>query len=116
MSAWQLSQTVVRTDKPVEATAKIAVIIPTMNEPAIGKVISGVRESLKGFDYDVIVVDRSTDSTAENARKAGARVITQENTGYGNAYLTGFRNVSPRVEIVVMIDGDDTRSPATSLS
>jgi glycosyltransferase involved in cell wall biosynthesis len=111
MSAWQLSQTIVRTDKPGEATARIAVVIPTINEPAIGKVISDVRQSLDGFDYEIIVVDKSTDSTPENARKAGARIITQENMGYGNAYLAGFRNISPCVEVVVMIDGDDTYDP-----
>ena len=111
MSAWQLTQTVTRTDKPGEATARIAIVIPTMNEPAIGKVIGGVRQSLDGFDYEVIVVDKSTDNTPEEARRAGARVITQDDAGYGNAYLAGFRNVSPLVEVVVMIDGDDTYDP-----
>jgi glycosyltransferase involved in cell wall biosynthesis len=90
---------------------KIAVIIPTMNEPAIGKVVGETRDTLKGWDLDVIVVDRSTDDTGAEASAAGARVIRQEDVGYGDAYIVGFRNVSPATDIVVMIDGDDTYDP-----
>ena len=90
---------------------KISVIIPTMNEPAISKVINETRQSLKHFDVEVIVVDKSTDDTAKKARKAGARVITQEHIGYGNACMTGFRYIAPDSEIVVMLDGDNTYDP-----
>jgi glycosyltransferase involved in cell wall biosynthesis len=90
---------------------KISVIIPTMNEPAISKVINETRQSLKQFDVEVIVVDKSTDDTAKKARKAGARVITQERIGYGNACMTGFRYIAPDSEIVVMLDGDNTYDP-----
>ncbi len=101
-------------DQPEQARAreiKVAVIVPTMNEPAISKVINETRQSLKHFDMEVIVVDKSTDDTAKKARKAGARVITQEHIGYGNAIMTGFRYVSPGTEIFVMIDGDNTYDP-----
>lgn len=94
-----------------QKTAKIAIVIPTMNEPAIVKVIGDIRETLNGYDYEVIVVDKSTDDTPKKAGKAGARVVVQEDTGYGNAYLVGFRNMSPDTEIAVMIDGDDTYDP-----
>jgi glycosyltransferase involved in cell wall biosynthesis len=90
---------------------KISVIIPTMNEPAISKVINETRQSLKHFDVEVIVVDKSTDDTAKKARKAGARVITQEHIGYGNACMTGFRYIAPDSEIIVMLDGDNTYDP-----
>ncbi|MGA9141214.1 MAG: glycosyltransferase [Methanocella sp.] len=90
---------------------KISVIIPTINEPAISKVINETRQSLKNFDLEVIVVDKSTDDTAKKARKAGARVITQEHIGYGNACMTGFRYIAPESEIVVMLDGDNTYDP-----
>jgi hypothetical protein len=39
-----------------------------MNEPAISKVINETRQSLKHFDIEVIVVDKSTDDTAKKAR------------------------------------------------
>lgn len=94
-----------------QKTAKIAIVIPTMNEPAIAKVIGDIRETLNGYDYEVIVVDKSTDDTPKKAGKAGARVVVQEDSGYGNAYLVGFSNMSPDTEIAVMIDGDDTYDP-----
>jgi cellulose synthase/poly-beta-1,6-N-acetylglucosamine synthase-like glycosyltransferase len=90
---------------------KISVIIPTMNEPAISKVINETRQSLKHFNVEVIVVDKSTDDTAKKARKAGARVITQEHIGYGNALHDGLPVHRPDSEIVVMLDGDNTYDP-----
>jgi dolichol-phosphate hexosyltransferase len=89
----------------------IAVVIPTMNEPAIGKVIGDARLSLKGHDFEVIVVDKSTDDTPAKAAAAGARVVVQEDTGYGSAYAQGFREAAARAGIIVMIDGDDTYDP-----
>jgi hypothetical protein len=48
---------------------KVAVIVPTMNEPAISKVINETRQSLKHFDTEVIVIDKSTDDTAKKAKR-----------------------------------------------
>lgn len=90
---------------------KVSVIIPTMNEPAISKVVNETRLALKHYDAEIIVVDKSVDDTPKRARKAGARVIAQEHIGYGNAYLLGFRHISPDTEIVVMMDGDYTYDP-----
>lgn len=90
---------------------KISIVIPTMNEPAISKVVNETRQSLKQFNADIIVVDKSTDDTPKKARKAGARVITQEHIGYGNAYMVGFRHISPDTDIIVMMDGDYTYDP-----
>jgi glycosyltransferase involved in cell wall biosynthesis len=91
-----------------EKMLKIAVIIPTMNEPAISKVIDDARNALKHFDTEVIVVDKSTDETARRAKKAGAIVVTQEQSGYGDAYMVGFDMLSPNTDVVVMMDGDNT--------
>jgi glycosyltransferase involved in cell wall biosynthesis len=91
-----------------EKTVRIAVIIPTMNEPAVSKVIDDARKALKHFDTEVIVVDKSTDETARKAKKAGAVVILQEQSGYGDAYMTGFDTLSSNVDVVVMMDGDNT--------
>ncbi len=35
-------------------------------------------------------------------------MISQEESGYGNAYMTGFNILSPNTDIVVMMDGDNT--------
>ena len=94
--------------KPIVKASKISVIIPTMNEPAISKVIDDVRKALKHFDLEVIVVDKSSDETPKKAKKAGAVVIGQEESGYGNAYMTGFGTLTPNTDIVVMMDGDNT--------
>jgi glycosyltransferase involved in cell wall biosynthesis len=94
---------------------KVTVVIPCYNESeGIGKVIKGFnREELlhHGYELDVLVVDNnSTDNTAEVARNAGARVITERTKGKGNAMRTGFKSVSDDASYVVMLDGDDTYS------
>jgi len=91
-----------------EKLLKVSVIIPTMNEPAVSKVVDDARKALKHFDTEVIVVDKSTDDTARKAKKAGAIVVPQEYSGYGNAYMAGFASVAHDTDIVVMMDGDNT--------
>lgn len=94
--------------KPEKKAVKVSVIIPTMNEPAISKVIDDVRQALKHFETEIIVIDKSTDETPKRAKKSGAIVVAQEKTGYGNAYMTGFNLLSPDTDVVVMMDGDNT--------
>jgi dolichol-phosphate hexosyltransferase len=97
-------------EKPTmkEKPLKVTVIIPTMNEPAITKVVDDARQALKHFETEVIVVDKSVDDTPRRAKKAGAIVVRQEKMGYGDAYMTGFQAVSDNSDIVVMMDGDNT--------
>ncbi|HYA33321.1 MAG TPA: glycosyltransferase family 2 protein [Candidatus Bathyarchaeia archaeon] len=90
---------------------KISVIIPTMNEPAIVDVLHDVRDALQQQSVEVIVVDKSKDETATRAASLGAKVIHQIGTGYGDAYITGFKQVSEDVETVVILDGDYTYDP-----
>jgi glycosyltransferase involved in cell wall biosynthesis len=90
---------------------RVSVIIPTMNEPAISRVIEETRQALKHFDTEIITVDKSTDDTPRRAKRSGAIVIKQEHIGYGNAYMVGFSHVSPDSDIVVMMDGDYTYDP-----
>jgi dolichol-phosphate hexosyltransferase len=91
-----------------EKMLKVSVIIPTLNEPAISKVVDDARKALKHFEAEVIVVDKSVDDTPRRAKKAGAIVVTQEYSGYGNAYMVGFGAVAHDADIVVMMDGDNT--------
>jgi glycosyltransferase involved in cell wall biosynthesis len=90
---------------------KISVIIPTMNEPAIADVLHDVFDALQQYSVEVIVVDKSKDETAMRAAELGAKVIHQTGTGYGDAYLTGFKHVSEDIETVVILDGDYTYDP-----
>jgi glycosyltransferase involved in cell wall biosynthesis len=84
-------------------------IIPALNEEvAIGTVVGAVPASLVA---EVIVVDNgSTDRTAEEARRAGARVIVEPRRGYGAACLAGVR-AAAETAIVVFVDGDGSQDP-----
>lgn len=88
----------------------ISVIIAALNEEAaIGKVIESVPKDLA--DEIVVVDNGSKDRTAEVARAAGARVITETIPGYGRAFRAGLRSISPECEIVVFLDGDGSDCP-----
>ncbi len=93
----------------------IKVIIPAFNEEAsIGKVIA----EIPNFVSEIIVVNNnSTDNTSENAKKAGATVLFQPKTGYGNACLKGLEYISnfgsaQQPDIVVFLDGDYSDYPS----
>jgi len=86
----------------------VSVIIPTMNEEeAIGKVMDEVNSTLKGFAFEVLVVDTdSKDRTREIASSKGARVIPEPRRGYGRAYKTGFAQA--RGKYIATLDADCT--------
>ncbi len=88
----------------------VSVIIAALNEEAaIANVIGAVPRELAD---EIIVVDNgSNDRTAEVARAAGARVVTQPLRGYGRAFRAGLRSISPACEIVVFLDGDGSDCP-----
>lgn len=89
----------------------VSVVIPALNEE--GPIGNVVRECLAtGVPNEVIVVDNgSTDRTAEYARAAGAKVITEPTPGYGRACMAGVRGVSTGCEIIVFLDGDGSDCP-----
>jgi glycosyltransferase involved in cell wall biosynthesis len=88
----------------------ISVIIAALNEEeAIGDVIRAVPKDLA--DEIVVVDNGSKDLTAEVARAAGARVVTEPVPGYGRAFRAGLRSISPECEIVVFLDGDGSDCP-----
>ena len=88
----------------------VSVIIAALNEEAaIANVIRSVPTNLAD---EIIVVDNgSKDRTAEVARAAGARVVTEPIAGYGRAFRAGLRSISPTCEIVVFLDGDGSDCP-----
>lgn len=89
----------------------LSIILPAKNESAaIGATISGIRQHYP--DAEVIVVnDGSSDSTAEVAEAAGARVVHHPySKGNGAAIKTGARAASG--EIIVFMDADGQHDPA----
>jgi glycosyltransferase involved in cell wall biosynthesis len=89
----------------------LSVIIPALNEEdPIAGVVRGVAATK--IPADIIVVDNgSTDRTADRARDAGARVVSEPVPGYGRACMAGIRALSPECDIVVFLDGDGSDCP-----
>jgi glycosyltransferase involved in cell wall biosynthesis len=98
-----------------EKLQRVLVLIPAYNEAgAIGKVIEGIKGSIRSIDHDVLVVDDgSLDETAIQVRAAGAMVVSLiENLGYGYALQTGYRvAMQGGYDIVVQMDGDGQHDP-----
>jgi len=90
----------------------IKVIIPAYNEQdSIGKV---VRDIPKIVDEIIVISNNSTDKTEENAKNAGATVLSESSKGYGYACLKGMHYISQKEikpEIVVFLDGDYSDYP-----
>jgi hypothetical protein len=93
----------------MNAQPRISVIIPALNEAAsIGLVIENIP---KGLISEIIVVDNgSTDSTAEIARQAGARIVYEQQRGYGAACLAGIA-AATNPDIIAFLDGDYSDYP-----
>jgi glycosyltransferase involved in cell wall biosynthesis len=91
--------------------SNVAVVIPALNEEE--PIADVVRECLATkIPNEIIVVDNgSSDRTAERAREAGARVISEPRPGYGRACAAGVRTVSPECKIIVFLDGDGSDCP-----
>ncbi len=91
--------------------ACILVIIPAFNEArAIGRVIGDIPKDL--VQEVVVVNNASTDTTADNARQAGATVVSEKRRGYGFACLRGIAYAEKlRPDIVVFLDGDYSDYP-----
>jgi len=92
---------------------KVTVVLPSRNEEeAIGKVLEEVNSPQYGlpplvYTFEPLVIDASSDRTAEIARSYGAKVITQKSRGKGNA----FREILPYLkdsDIVIQADADYT--------
>lgn len=93
--------------------ANIDVIIPAYNEEdSIAKVIYEIPKELV---REIVVVDNnSTDKTAENAKNAGATVLSEFQQGYGYACLKGINYLYYKKnipDILVFLDGDYSDFP-----
>lgn len=90
---------------------KVSVVIPTKNEEAsISAIINETKTVLNGIEYEIVVVDASTDKTPIEAVRSGAKLVKQiGGGGVGEALIQGF--YWARGEYVVFFDGDRTYDP-----
>jgi len=90
----------------------IRVIIPAFNEE---KSISKVIGDIPAHITEIIIIDNnSTDHTHKVAANAGATVLSESNSGYGNACLKGLsylKTLDQQTDIVVFLDGDYSDYP-----
>lgn len=84
---------------------RVSIVIPAYNESAtIADVVDDFRAS--PLVEEVIVVDnRSSDGTGDIARAHGARVVREENPGYGFACRRGFDEAHGDVIVLTEADG-----------
>ena len=97
----------------MDGTPELAVIIPAWNErenlelllPALREVIADL-----GVAAEIVVVDGgSRDGTPEAAARRGARVVSQQERGYGGALLAGF--AATTAPYLVTMDADPSHRP-----
>ena len=88
----------------------VVVIIPALNEA--GNIYQLVQAVHATASVEVVVVDNnSTDSTAREARQAGARVVREERRGYGYSCASGAAQAA-QADILVFMDGDGSFLPS----
>lgn len=90
---------------------RVSVVIPAYNEEAaVGAEVRNVRQTLQqfGIAHEIIVVDDgSVDRTADEAVRAGARVLQHlRNRGYGASLKTGI--IAARYDMIAITDADGT--------
>ncbi|WP_452227474.1 glycosyltransferase family 2 protein [Lacinutrix cladophorae] len=91
---------------------KIKVIIPAYNEQ--DSIANVVQDIPKTVDEIIVISNNSTDATEENAKNAGAIVLTENKKGYGYACLKGMDYVAKQAhkpDIIVFLDGDYSDFP-----
>ena len=92
-----------------EPDPEVSIVIPAVNEELtivdfVQWCLEGLREA--GARGEVLIIDSSTDRTAELARAGGARVLKTPKRGLGRAYIDAIPYIRGRY--VVMGDADCT--------
>jgi len=95
------------------STCSYLAVVPAYNEEGtVARVVTKIHELAPEFDV-VVVDDGSTDATAEQAEKAGAKVVRHPfNLGIGGAVQSGFTYALENgYDRLVQIDGDGQHDP-----
>lgn len=88
----------------------IDLVIPALNEaPSIGRVVRAVPQPPVRTIY--VADNGSIDGTGDLAAAAGARVVREEEKGYGAACLAALAELPDDTDIVVFMDADGSDEP-----
>ena len=88
---------------------ELSIVIPALNEQlTIGRFVDWCMEGLRraGVRGEVLIIDSSSDATADSALSKGARVLKAPKRGLGRAYIDALPYI--RGEYVLMGDADCT--------
>jgi glycosyltransferase involved in cell wall biosynthesis len=91
------------------ADPEVTILVPALDEElTIGPFIDWCHEGIRGAGtgVEIVIVDSSTDRTAEIALANGARVLKTPRRGLGRAYIDAIAHVRGR--FVIMGDADCT--------
>src|SRR5271165_1710631 len=91
------------------ADPQLSIVIPALNEELnISEFIRWCKEGLEAANIagEILIVDSSTDRTAELALAAGARILKTPKRGLGRAYIDAIPYIRGRY--VLMGDADCT--------
>jgi glycosyltransferase involved in cell wall biosynthesis len=94
-------------------TCSYLAVVPAYNEErTVARVVQAIHEQAPEFDV-VVIDDGSTDATAEEAERAGARVVRHPfNLGIGGAVQCGFTYALENgYDRLVQIDADGQHDP-----
>ena len=89
----------------------VSIVIPTRNEEKnIVSLLSCFNFASNGIQYETVVVDDSSDRTAEMAAMHGARIVKGQGKGLGQAIIDGIE--ASKGDIIVVMDADGQHPPA----
>ena len=94
------------------ADPEISIVIPALNEERnIAEFVCWCKEGLRGANIrgEIVIVDSSTDHTAELALMGDARVLKTPKRGLGRAYIDAIPYI--RGKYIIMGDADCTPAP-----
>ena len=94
----------------ITSETKVSIIIPAYNEAGIIKnIVSNIKTLYPAYEI-IVINDGSTDDTATEAQRAGAKVFSHPyNIGNGAAIKSGIRVATG--DILVFMDGDGQHNP-----
>ncbi len=91
----------------------VSVVMPCLNdEKTIADCVGDAKKAINGLglDGEVIVVDSiSTDATQIYATLAGAKVLQEQNEGYGKACVKGINRA--KGDFIVLLEGNKSYNP-----